>query len=77
MSEAEWKALRAVSESIFTTPRRGYLGQRPMGAEYMAGIEARARMLRRATRLGDEEEQQEDRQMKLPSVPAIGNDNRP
>lgn len=54
-----------MSESIFTTPRRGYLGQQPKGAEYMAGIEARARMLRRATRLGDED-MVDDRQLKLP-----------
>lgn len=52
-------------EPIFTTPRKGYLGQRPMGAEYMAGIEARAKMLRRATRLGDDDPQDE-RQLRLP-----------
>ena len=52
-------------EPIFTTPRKGYLGQRPMGAEYMAGVEARAKMLRRATRLGDDDPQ-DDRQLRLP-----------
>lgn len=57
-----------MTTSIFTTPRRGYLGQQPKGAEYMAEIEARARMLNRATRLGDEEEQQEDRQLRLPMI---------
>lgn len=57
-------------EPIFTTPRKGYLGQRPMGAEYMAGIEARAKMLRRATRLGDDDPQDE-RQLRLPLTASL------
>lgn len=57
-----------MTTAIFTTPRKGYLGQQPKGAEYMAGIEARARMLRRATRLGDEDPTG-DRQLKLPFDP--------
>lgn len=65
-----------MTTSIFTTPRKGYLGQQPKGAEYMAGIEARVRMLLRATRLGYEE-QQNERQLKLPLVSPIGSDQRP
>ena len=50
---------------VFTTPRRGYLGQQPVGAEYMAGVEARARMLRRACRVTDDD-QDNERQLRLP-----------
>ena len=57
-----------MSASIFTTPRKGYLGQSPVGAEYMAGVEARARMLQRACRLTDDDPQPDDRQLPLPGM---------
>ena len=60
-----------MSESIFTTPRRGFLGQRPVGAEYMDGVERRAKRMRKAMRPQTEQDR-DDRQMFLPVDRCIG-----
>ena len=51
--------------TVFRSKRKGLLGSQPMGADYMAGVEARARMLRRACRVTDDDPQPE-RQLRLP-----------
>ncbi len=62
-----------VSRSIFITARTGFIGQCAVGAEYMAGVESRARMLRKACMVsGDDAIDQ--RQMRLP-FGAGGKDN--
>lgn len=52
--------------TVFRSKRKGLLGSQPMGADYMAGVEARARMLRRACRVTDDDPQPDDRQLRLP-----------
>ena len=51
--------------TVFKTKRKGWMGGQPMGADYMAGVEARAKMLRRACRVTDDDPQNE-RQLRLP-----------
>ena len=57
-----------MNKPIFTLPRRGFLGQTPGGADYMPGVEARARMLAKACRIrrDDGNANIEQRQMALP-----------
>ena len=56
--------------SIFTMPRRGFLGQNPVGADYMQGVEARALMLAKACRIrrddGAEKKEECKAQLLLP-----------
>ena len=54
-------------ESIFTTPRRGLMGSKPLGAEYMPEVNERARRMKAAAR--DQEKLSmatDNRQMRLP-----------
>jgi hypothetical protein len=50
--------------SIFTTPRRGLMGSKPFGAEYMEAITERARRMKAATR--KEKQPTDKRQQRLP-----------
>nr|WP_321467279.1 hypothetical protein [uncultured Desulfobulbus sp.] len=50
--------------SIFTTPRRGLMGKKPLGAEYMPEISERARRMRAATR--EDKQPTDKRQQRLP-----------
>lgn len=51
-------------ESIFTTPRRGVMGSKPLGADYMPSVNARARRLKAAVR--EEKQPADTRQLRLP-----------
>ncbi len=56
-------------ESIFKTPRRGLMGSKPLGAEYMPEVNERARRLKASAR--DQEKLSmatDNRQMRLPGV---------
>ena len=53
-------------ESIFKTPRRGLMGSKPLGAEYMPEVKERARRMKAATR--EEQQPADDRQMRLPGL---------
>lgn len=49
---------------IFKTPRRGWLGNKPLGAEYMPAVNARARRLKAAVR--EDKQPADTRQLRLP-----------
>ena len=49
---------------IFLTPRRGLMGSRPLGADYMPEVKERARRMKAATR--EERQPSDDRQQQLP-----------
>ena len=51
---------------IFKTPRRGLMGSKPLGTEYMPEVKERARRMKAAT--GKEKQLTDDRQMRLPGV---------
>ena len=51
---------------IFFTPRRGLMGSKPLGAEYMPEVKERARRMKAATR--EEKQPADDRQMRLLGV---------
>jgi hypothetical protein len=55
-----------MKRSIFTTPRRGLMGNKPLGAEYMPAITERARRLKSAAR--DQDQPVDSRQLRLPEV---------
>ena len=50
--------------SIFKTPRRGWLGNKPLGADYMPAVNERARRMKAAVRNLDE--LTDKRQLRLP-----------
>ncbi|MDD2468281.1 MAG: hypothetical protein PHI97_30235 [Desulfobulbus sp.] len=50
--------------SIFTTPRRGLMGSKPLGADYMPEVTERARRMKAATR--EEKQPLDKRQQRLP-----------
>lgn len=50
--------------SIFTTPRRGLMGNKPLGVEYMLEVNERARRMKAATR--EEKRPADQRQQRLP-----------
>jgi hypothetical protein len=50
--------------SIFKTPRRGWLGDKPLGADYMPAVNERARLLKAAVRFQDQPA--DNRQPRLP-----------
>lgn len=52
---------------IFKTPRRGLMGTKPLGAEYMPEINERARRMKAATK----EETTDPRQLRLPFTTRI------
>ena len=49
---------------IFITPRRGLMGNKPLGSEYMQEVNERARRMKAATR--EEKKSTDDRQRRLP-----------
>ena len=49
---------------IFITPRRGLMGSKPLGADYMPEVKERARRMNAATR--EENQSTDDNQMYLP-----------
>ena len=49
---------------IFLTPRRGLMGSRPLGADYMPEVKERARRMKAAAR--EEKQPADDRQQRLP-----------
>jgi len=49
---------------IFKTPRRGWLGQAPQGAEYMQNVNKRAKRMKAALR--DFEQTIDKKQLRLP-----------
>ncbi|MDD2466179.1 MAG: hypothetical protein PHI97_19435 [Desulfobulbus sp.] len=49
---------------IFTTPRRGLMGSKPLGAEYMPEVKERARRMKAVTR--EETSPIDKRQQRLP-----------
>lgn len=51
-------------KSIFTTPRRGLMGDKALGAEYMPAIAERARRIKAAVR--EEKQPADARQLRLP-----------
>ena len=51
---------------IFLTPRRGLMGSKILGAEYMPEVKERARRMKAAAR--EEKKTTDDRQMRLPGV---------
>jgi hypothetical protein len=53
-----------MKSSIFTTPRRGLMGNKALGAEYMPAIAERARRIKAAVR--EEKQPAANRQMRLP-----------
>lgn len=54
-------------QSIFVLPRRGLIGGRPVGADYMATVQDRAKRLDQACReRGDLPSTGDERQMALP-----------
>ncbi|MDR2548738.1 MAG: hypothetical protein LBD10_00800 [Desulfobulbus sp.] len=52
-----------MKHSIFVTPRRGLLGSKPMGADYMPDVAERARRLAIASEIRE-------------SKPSVATDNR-
>ncbi len=53
-------------ESIFKTPRRGLMGSKSLGAEYMPEVKERARRMKAAAR--DKKQPADDRQTRLPGL---------
>lgn len=51
---------------IFLTTRRGLMGSKPLGAEYMPEVNERARRMKAAIR--EEPQPTDNRQMRLPSL---------
>ena len=49
---------------IFKTPRRGLMGSKPLGADYMPEVKERARRMKAAVR--EEKQPTDDRQLLLP-----------
>lgn len=55
--------------SIFTTPRRGLMGSRPLGADYMPQVTERARRMKAAAAIREPRKVSvatDDRQQRLP-----------
>lgn len=52
-----------MKRQIFKTPRRGWLGQTPQGAEYMQDVNERARKMEAALR--DPEQPADDKRQRL------------
>jgi len=53
-----------MNPKIFITPRRGLMGNKPLGAEYMPEISERARRMKAAIR--EEKQPTDKRQQRLP-----------
>lgn len=51
-----------MKQSIFKTPRRGLMGDKPLGADYMPEVKERARRMKAATK----EDATDPRQLRLP-----------
>lgn len=61
--------------AVFTLPRRGLVGGRPVGADYMATITERAKRLKRACRDQEDQNAEVSQQIPLPFPPKIGTDH--
>ena len=58
-----------MNKSIFKTPRRGLMGSKPLGAEYMLEVNERARRMKAAAREQEKLSMATDnRQMWLPGL---------
>ena len=57
--------------SIFTTPRRGRMGTKPLGADYMPDVLDRARRLAAATAIRPEKQPTDNRQLSLPGFGTV------
>ncbi len=56
-----------MNSPIFTTPRRGLMGNKPLGAEYMLEVKERAKRMKAATRdQGELSMATDKRQQRLP-----------
>lgn len=55
-----------MKREIFKTPRRGWLGQAPQGAEYMQDVNKRAKRMKAALR--DPDQPADSRQLWLPGI---------
>ena len=56
--------------NIFKTPRRGWLGHSPKGAEYMQDVNERAKRMEAATAIGKHDQfltNTDNRQLRLPN----------
>lgn len=53
-----------MKESIFITPRRGKMGNKLIGAEYMAQVKERVRRMKAVIR--EEKQPADERQFRLP-----------
>ena len=49
---------------IFKTPRRGLMGSKPLGVDYMPEVKERARRMKAAVR--EEKQPADDRRLRLP-----------
>jgi hypothetical protein len=55
--------------SIFKTPRRGFMGSKPLGAEYMPDVNERARRMKAAAAIREQGKLSmatDNRQLRLP-----------
>lgn len=57
---------RLSQHSIFTTPRRGLMGRRPLGADYMPQVTERARRMKAAAAIREQGRGVDNRQQRLP-----------
>jgi len=55
-----------MNKNIFTTPRLGLLGDKPLGAEYMPEVKERARRMKAATAIREQGRGVDNRQLRLP-----------
>lgn len=55
-----------MKNSIFQTPRRGIMGNKPLGAEYMPAVIERARRLQVAVAIREPEKSTDNRLQRLP-----------
>ena len=54
--------------SIFTTPRRGLMGNKPLGVEYMPDVNERARRMKAAAAIREPGKHTDNRQLRLPGL---------
>lgn len=52
--------------SIFKTPRRGLMGNKPLGVEYMPDVNERARRMKAAAAIREQDKTTGNMQLRLP-----------
>lgn len=57
-----------MKNTIFKTPRRGLMGNKPLGAEYMPEIKERARRMQSAAAIREQDQPADNRQLYLPGL---------